>query len=137
MGRKGRAQDAIAISVQFGKWIREQRDRAGLTQEQLAELAETHAVHLSRIEKGRTGTTRETITALARVLRLDLREALNKAGMDQPGDVGSLSAIQQELLQYFNKLPFEQQLDLLAIADAIWRRHGQGIDDKVFNIKKK
>lgn len=129
MGRKGRAEETDALWIQFGKWIKGHRKQANLNQKQVAELLDIHPVHLSRIETGTTGTSREIVSALARVLRLDMREALNKAGMDQPGE--ALNTLEQELLKYFNKLPVTQQLDLLALAEAMWRRHGREIEEKV------
>lgn len=71
----------------FGSWIRIQRKLADLTQDQLAKKAGIHAVQLARIEKGESGTRRETVLALAKALGQDQDELLNKAGFVQTSGV--------------------------------------------------
>ena len=71
----------------FGSWIRIQRKLADLTQDQLAKKAGIHAVQLARIEKGESGTRRDTVLALAKALGQDQDELLNKAGFVQTNGV--------------------------------------------------
>lgn len=130
MSRRSRTRETDAIWHSFGKWIRENRNQARLNQTEVAKKIGVHSVHLSRIETGKTGTTREIVIALAKVLNLELREALNKAGMDQPGEAVKRTAIEEELLKYFNRLPFSGQMDLLTIAEALWRRQAIEIKER-------
>jgi transcriptional regulator with XRE-family HTH domain len=65
---------------QFGAWLRKLRRDAELTQKQVAEGAGIHEVQLARIEKGESGTKRETVIALAKALNVDESTALNHAG---------------------------------------------------------
>lgn len=48
----------------FGSWLRRQRHLADMTQKQLADKAGIHEVQLARIEKGESGTKRDTVAAL-------------------------------------------------------------------------
>ncbi len=59
----------------LGRRVRELRDqRPGLTQERLAHDASLHPVFVSRIERGVTGVTVDTISALCSVLEVSLAE---------------------------------------------------------------
>lgn len=64
----------------FGKWLRTQRRQADLTQAQVARRAGIHELQVGRIEKGESGTKRETVIALANAIGIDLELALNQAG---------------------------------------------------------
>lgn len=64
----------------FGAWVRQTRRMADLTQKRVAEKAGIHEVQVARIEKGESGTKRETVIALAKALGTDEAIALNKAG---------------------------------------------------------
>jgi transcriptional regulator with XRE-family HTH domain len=65
---------------QFGAWVRKMRREADLTQKQVADQAGIHEVHVARIEKGESGTKRETVLLLAKALGVDKGEALQRAG---------------------------------------------------------
>lgn len=65
---------------QFGAWIRKLRRESELTQKQLAEKAGIHEVQLARIEKGESGTRRETVILIAEALGTDKGTALANAG---------------------------------------------------------
>lgn len=64
----------------FGKWIRGQRRAADLTQEQVAKRAGIHALQVGRIEKGESGTKRDTVMNLAHAIGADPIDALQNAG---------------------------------------------------------
>lgn len=128
MGRKGRTRETIALWQSFGKWIKARREREGVKQIDLAESVGIHPVQLSRIENGVTGTRRGTLIKLAHALRLDMREAFNRAGYDLASLQQSPNIVQRKLLDYLNDLPFDQQQDLLAMAKLLWSRHGQPDD---------
>jgi transcriptional regulator with XRE-family HTH domain len=65
---------------EFGAWLRRERRGADLTQAQVAKRAGIHEVQVARIEKGESGTKRETVMQLALAIGIDVGEALNKAG---------------------------------------------------------
>ena len=66
--------------VQFGAWLRRMRKMSDLTQKAVADAAGIHEVQLARIEKGESGTKRETVIAIARAIGLDEETALNQSG---------------------------------------------------------
>lgn len=91
---------------------------------EVAERAGIHPGHFSRMINGKTGTTPETVTAIANVLNLDLPEALNKAGFGHPKSQTPQNPIAEQLLRHFHGLPRERQKDLVLLAEALWRKHG-------------
>lgn len=54
----------------FGRAIREIREKAGLTQEQLAEASGLHFTEISHLEAGRRNPKLETVKAVARGLKV-------------------------------------------------------------------
>jgi transcriptional regulator with XRE-family HTH domain len=62
---------------QLGRWIRESRLQAGMTQAQLARLAGIHQTTLSRLERGRLeGLRLHRLAAIIAVLDSRLGEGL-------------------------------------------------------------
>jgi transcriptional regulator with XRE-family HTH domain len=59
------------LRQQFGDNLREMRERAGLSQERLAQLADLDRTEVSLLERGKRMPRLDTIVALAR--GLDLR----------------------------------------------------------------
>lgn len=74
--------DEIAddIWVDFGRWFREQRRSAELTQEEVAKRAGVTRQHLGDLEKGMTGVKRHTLIRLATAVGSDMGETLTRAG---------------------------------------------------------
>lgn len=58
-------------AVLFGAVLRRERVAAGLTQEALAEAAEVHPTHVSRLERGQRAPSLETVLRLAAALGQD------------------------------------------------------------------
>jgi len=58
----------------IGLRIKEIRKNKGLTQEELAELAETSPNYLSRMERGTENPTLEMFIKISRALKVDIRE---------------------------------------------------------------
>jgi transcriptional regulator with XRE-family HTH domain len=54
----------------FGKRLRELREKRGLSQEKLAELADLHRNYAGLLERGRANPTLLAIVALARSLKI-------------------------------------------------------------------
>ncbi len=53
----------------FGRVLRELRERAHLSQEQLAAMSGLHRTYISILERGKRSPTLDTIAVLARALR--------------------------------------------------------------------
>lgn len=60
-----------SYAKQFGQRLRELRENAGLSQEELAHFAALHRTHISLIERGQRSVRLETIERLARALKLN------------------------------------------------------------------
>ncbi len=69
--------DAKAPAVVFGEVLRELRLAKGLTQDQLAEAADTERSHISSIERAERGPTLPTILALAAALNVEAAELVS------------------------------------------------------------
>jgi XRE family transcriptional regulator, regulator of sulfur utilization len=65
---------AISLSVRLGRKISTLRDARGLSQTQLADMAEIGRAHLSQIENGAVAARIDTLHALAQVLEVSLTE---------------------------------------------------------------
>ena len=64
--------DAERLHRAVGRRVRELRDLHGLTQERLAHEASLHPVFVSRVERGVTGVTVDTVAALCGVMGMTL-----------------------------------------------------------------
>ena len=65
------------IQKLLGKRVRTLRDARGITQEELAFLANTQTSHISRIELGQNNTTIDVAYRIAQALKITLPELLN------------------------------------------------------------
>ena len=81
--------DMIAI----GSKIKEARERAHLTQEELAEIIDISPTHMSVIERGVKTPKLDTFVKIVKALNLSA-DALLLDGMDQVNDSFSLGQIQ-------------------------------------------
>jgi transcriptional regulator with XRE-family HTH domain len=70
------------VLVRFGQRLREIRERVGVSQEKLAELAALHRTYVSSVERGKRNISLVNIEKLARALGVSLRELMpdGKAG---------------------------------------------------------
>jgi transcriptional regulator with XRE-family HTH domain len=66
--------DAERLHRALGRRVRELRDGHGLTQERLAHEASLHPVFVSRVERGVTGVSVDTVAALCSVMGVTLAE---------------------------------------------------------------
>ena len=77
-GKKGSARrdkfEADSISFRLGEMLREERTKAKLTQEQLAEKTGTKKSYISRIEAGKSDIQ---ISTFYRIIELGLKKKLN------------------------------------------------------------
>jgi transcriptional regulator with XRE-family HTH domain len=65
-----------ALRTQFGNNLKAQRQRAGLSQERLAELADLDRTEISLLERGQRMPRLDTIVSLTRGLSLRSTEEL-------------------------------------------------------------
>jgi transcriptional regulator with XRE-family HTH domain len=66
--------------IEFGAWLRRERESKGLTQASTAQAVGIHVNQLARIEKGASGSKQATVAAFAKALALDEAEVLRRAG---------------------------------------------------------
>lgn len=62
----------------FGEVLRELRLESGLTQDQLAELADTERSHISSLERAEKGPSLATILTLARALDISAADLMGR-----------------------------------------------------------
>jgi transcriptional regulator with XRE-family HTH domain len=65
----------------FGDSLREERKEKGISQEQLALLAEVNRTYVGGVERGEENISLLTIQKLATILRLKPSALLSKAGL--------------------------------------------------------
>lgn len=64
------------VLVQFGKRVREERLKKGLSQEGLAELAEVHRTYIGMIERAEKNITLLNIEKIANALSIEIYDLL-------------------------------------------------------------
>lgn len=76
----------MAVKVEFGPQLRALRERAGLTQQQLAERAGLHRQGIVKLERGEREPAWSTLLALAVALKVGLQDFADmEAAEDSPG----------------------------------------------------
>ena len=65
---------AISLPVRLGRRLSLLREKRGLSQTQLADMAEIGRAHLSQIENGAVAARIDTLYAIAQVLEMGLEE---------------------------------------------------------------
>jgi transcriptional regulator with XRE-family HTH domain len=68
-----------SISRQFGEVVRGHRNKAGLSQEKLAELAGLHPTYVGMIERGVRNATLDVAARIAQALKADLPKLIREA----------------------------------------------------------
>lgn len=66
--------DAVRDQVILGRALRVLRDRAGFTQDELAERIGIDLTYVSRVERGKRGVRWHTVLRFLRALGADLRQ---------------------------------------------------------------
>ncbi len=62
------------ILIKFGKKVREAREKRGLSQEALADIANVHRTYIGMVERAEKNITLLNIQKLAKALKVDIRE---------------------------------------------------------------
>lgn len=65
------------ILIKFGRKVREERTKLGLSQEGLASRAGVHRTYIGMIERAEKNITLENIEKIARALRIPLDKLMN------------------------------------------------------------
>jgi len=73
-----RAKPSEVLRQEFGSWLQKEREAHGLSQKFVAEKANVTVTQLSRIENGQSGTRRDTVIKLAKIIGISEVEALRK-----------------------------------------------------------
>ncbi|MCW2783860.1 MAG: clgR 1 [Marmoricola sp.] len=77
----------VGLTVEtLGGYLREQRDAAGMSLRQLAELAGVSNPYLSQIERGLRRPSAEVLQQLAKALRISAEQVYVQAGILSPDD---------------------------------------------------
>lgn len=113
----------------FGAWLREQREAAGLSQDELAVGSGVGKAFISKLENATKHTSTgvspspslETLHAIVKKLNVPMTAALEKLGFYEEG-VEPADLELRKLNTYFKELPRECQLDVLSLTEALWRR---------------
>lgn len=62
------------VLIKFGKRVREERVRLGLSQEQLANRAKVHRTYIGMIERAEKNITLENIEKIAEALKINIKD---------------------------------------------------------------
>ncbi len=96
------------VWLSFGRWLREQRDKAGLSQVGAAQRAGIDRQQWYRIESGKSGTKRETVISMANAVSANVNEALAKAGLLDPNN--GTSTDPEGFYSGIDRLPPDRQI---------------------------
>jgi transcriptional regulator with XRE-family HTH domain len=66
-----------SILLKFGKKVRDERVKLGLSQEELAARAGLHRTYIGMIERAEKNITLENIEKIARALGIDIKNLFN------------------------------------------------------------
>jgi transcriptional regulator with XRE-family HTH domain len=69
--------------MRFGKRLRRIREKVGVSQEKLAEMAKLHRTYVSSVERGRRNISLLNIDRLARALDVSLRALMPDSRPDR------------------------------------------------------
>jgi transcriptional regulator with XRE-family HTH domain len=70
------------VLVRFGKRLRQIREKVGVSQERLAEMARLHRTYVSSVERGKRNISLLNIDRLASALGISLRQLMPETRRD-------------------------------------------------------
>lgn len=76
------------IAAAFGRVVRERRERAGISQEELATRSGLHRTYVSMIERGVRTASIEVVRRLAEALGVSMAELIGEAERDGANSSG-------------------------------------------------
>lgn len=65
------------VAIQFGRRVRRERERQGISQERLGELAGMHRTYIGMIERAEKNITLPNIAKLAQALKVRMRDLVD------------------------------------------------------------
>lgn len=95
------------VKDNFGFWLQQEREKIGLSQAELARLSGLNRAVISKVENNASDPTPETLSAIARALRLPPETVFRIAGLLPP--VPPNTEQTDELLYLFAQLPDNQK----------------------------
>jgi len=104
----------------LGSWIKQHREKANLSQETAAEKANLSRFQWMRIENGQSGTKRETLIQIAKVINADVNQTLRKGGFID-SSLESESNVEHQLLEWLSEIDFSifDETEIKEIVDFI------------------
>lgn len=65
------------VAIQFGRRVRREREKQGISQERLGELASMHRTYIGMIERAEKNITLPNIAKLAKALNVRMRDLVD------------------------------------------------------------
>ena len=104
------------LNIDIGKRIRQERERANLTREQLAELVDVTPRFIADVERGHVGISILTLKKICEVLHIS-SDALLWGKPTQTSIDDKLKLIDSEYAHYIEKL-VQTQLDFISFMES-------------------
>ena len=131
-------------TMTFGDQVKERRETRGMSLDDLAELSGFSKSYIHRIEQNRVHPTsgavpqpsRRFVEAIAPALDWPQSEALKAAGyvvQETTSDYDTGDARLPRLIAFYDDLPADDRDDLLALAEAKWKR--RRAQEKTLGVK--
>ena len=95
------------VNDNFGFWLQQEREKIGLSQSDLARLSGLNRAVISKVENNVSDPTPETLSTIARALRLPPETVFRIAGLLPPAPAHTEQI--DELLYLFAQLPESQK----------------------------
>lgn len=109
-------------AIRLGNYLRQAREKQGLSTHKLSDRAGINQASIVRIERGEFGNPDpDKLTAIAAALDLDPAEVLTRAGYPVPAELLEPTTY---LRTKFRDLPHDQLASLQSEVAAVLRRHG-------------
>ena len=87
--RTNRKDDGDSVYSELGRALRSRREALGLTQENLAALAECGSLFVIQLEQGKRTVRLDKLVSVMQVLGLQLRVENGKVGIEVADELGS------------------------------------------------
>jgi len=125
---------AMADTNIFSDWLQAEMDNRGLTQAELARLAGVTRSAINGVLTGNRGPGNDLCVAISRALKLPPELVFRKAGLLPP--VPQITEYTEEILHLINKLPPEDQEEILELLRFKIERKTANINEKPPSRKK-
>ena len=106
----------------FGEWVKELRERARLSQADLAQLMSVASTYVSRVETGDRPATEPFAISFARAMKLPLTDVLVKAGFWSKDASPAESEARRKINALIDMLSPEEQEQAIEILETFRKR---------------